>query len=63
MTLTPIRSLEWARKKLFMNSRYIASRKNDKKFLGSGGRNDSNTHQFARIDEKKIFYKLDVHHV
>ena len=24
-------------------------------FLGSGGRKDSNTHQFAGIGEKKIF--------
>ena len=25
-------------------------------FLGSGGRNDSNSHQLARIGEKKIFH-------
>ena len=29
----------------------------------SGGRNDSNSHQLARIGEKKIFNELDVHHV
>ena len=32
-------------------------------FLGSGGRNGSNSHQLARIGEKKIFHELDVHHV
>ena len=32
-------------------------------FLDSGGRNESNSHQLARIDEKRIFHELDVHHV
>ena len=32
-------------------------------FLGSGGRNESNSHQLARIGEKKIFHQLDAHHV
>ena len=32
-------------------------------FLGSGGRNGSNSHQLARIGEKKIFHEPDVHHV
>ena len=63
MTLTPISSRESARKKIFMNSTYIMSRSGNQTFLGSRGRNDSNTHQFARISEKKIFYELDVHHV
>ena len=31
--------------------------------MGSGGRNDSNSHQLARIGERKIFHELDVHHV
>ena len=31
--------------------------------MGSGGRNESNRHQLARIGEKKIFHELDVHHV
>ena len=31
--------------------------------MGSGGRNESNSHQLPRIDEKKIFHELDVHHV
>ena len=32
-------------------------------FLGSGGLNESNSHQLARIGEKKIFHQLDVHQV
>ena len=32
-------------------------------FLGSGGQNESNSHQIARIGEKKIFHELDLHHV
>ena len=32
-------------------------------FLGSGGRNEPNSHKLARIDENKIFHELDVHHV
>ena len=29
--------------------------------MSSGGRNESNSHQLARIGEKKIFHELDVH--
>ena len=32
-------------------------------FMGSGGRNDPNSHKLARIDENKIFHELVVHHV
>ena len=32
-------------------------------FLGSGCQDESNSHQLARIGEKKIFHELDVHHV
>ena len=32
-------------------------------FLGSGYQNESNSHQLARIGEKKIFHEHDVHHV
>ena len=63
MTLTHISSLESVKKIFFMNSTYFISRKWESNVLGSGDRNDSNTHQFARIDEKKIFHELDVHHV
>ena len=31
--------------------------------MGSGGRNESNSHQLARIGEKKIFHEHDVHDV
>ena len=31
--------------------------------MASGGRNESNSHQLAGIEEKKIFHELDVHHV
>ena len=31
--------------------------------MSSGGRNESNSHQLARIDEKKIFHELDVPNV
>ena len=31
--------------------------------MGSGGRNESNSHPLARISEKKIFHEFDVHHV
>ena len=31
--------------------------------MGSGGRNESNSNQLARIGEQKIFPELDVHHV
>ena len=31
--------------------------------MGSGGRNESNSHQLARIGVRKIFHELDVHHV
>ena len=62
MTLTPISSLESERKKFFINSTY-SLKDGIRTFLGSGGRNDSNTHQFERIGEKKIFHELYVHHV
>ena len=31
--------------------------------MGSGDRNDSNSHQLASIGEKKIFHEFDVHNV
>ena len=31
--------------------------------MGSGCENESNSHQLARIGEKKIFHELEVHHV
>ena len=63
MTLTPISSLESARKNFSWTRGTSCPESGNQTFLGSGGRNDSNTHQFARSSEKKIFYELDVHHV
>ena len=70
ISLTANSSLESARRKFFMNSTHIMSRKWEiKRFWAqegqmiSGGRNQSNSHQLARIGEKKIFYELDVHYV
>ena len=63
MSLTANSSLESARRKFFMNSTYIMSRKWESNVFGSGCRNDSNSHQLARIGEIKIFHQLDVHHV
>ena len=31
--------------------------------MSSGSRNESNSHQLARIGEKKTFHELDVHHL
>ena len=63
MSLTAISLLESARGKFFMNSTYIMSRKRNQTFLGSGGRNESNSHQLVRIGERKSFHEPDVHHV
>ena len=63
MSLTAMCLLESARRKFFMNSTYIMSRKKNSNVFGSGGQNESNSHDLARIGEKKIFHKLDVHHV
>ena len=46
----------WTRRTSCLESR-------NQTFLGSGGRNESNSHQLARIGERKIFHELDVHHV
>ena len=63
MTLTPISSLESARKNFSLTRRTLCLESGNETFLGYGGRNDSNTAQFARIGKKKTFDELDVHHV
>ena len=64
MSLTANSSLVSARRKFFMNSTYMMSTDSrNHLFLGSGCQNESNSHQLARIGEKKIFHELDVHHV
>ena len=63
MSLTAMGLLESARRKFFINSTYIMYRRKIQTFLGSGGGNDSNRDELARIGEKKIFLELHVHHV
>ena len=63
MSLTAISSLESARRKFFMSSTHIIARKKETNVLGSGGRNESNSHQLAQIGEKKTFHELDPEHV
>ena len=55
MTQTPISSLESARKYFSGTRRTSCLESGNQTFFGSGGRNDSNTHQFARIGEKIFF--------
>ena len=54
MTLTPISSLESAGKNFSWTRGTSCLESGNQSFLGSVGRNDSNTHQFARIREKKF---------
>ena len=64
MSLTAVSWLESARKKFFMNDvRTSCPESRKHTFLGSAGRNESNSHQLTGIGEKKIFHELDVHHV
>ena len=56
MSLTAISSLESARRKFFMNSTYTMSRSRNQTFFRSGGRNESNRNEFARIGKNKIFH-------
>ena len=63
MSLTAISLFESARLKFFMNPTQNMRKNKNQTFLVSEDRNESNSHQLARIDEKKIFHELDVHHV
>ena len=63
MTLTANSSLESARRKFLMNRRTSCLESRNITFLGSGDRNDSNSHQLAGMGERKIFHEFDVHHV
>ena len=63
MSLTAISSLESERRKFSRTRRTSCLESSNQTFLGSGGRNESNSHQFTRVGEKKIFHQLDVHHV
>ena len=63
MSLTAISSLESARRKFLMNSTKNMCKNLESNVLGSGGRDESKSHHLARIDEKKIFHELVVHHI
>ena len=62
MSLTTISWFESTRRKFFMNSTYIMSRKYESNVFGLRRPKCVLSHQLARIDEKKIFHELDVHH-
>ena len=61
MGLTAISSLE-SGEKIFHELDVHSLESRNQTFLGSRGRNESNSHQLAPIGEKKIFDELDVHH-
>ena len=63
MSLTPISWLESARRYFSWTRRTWCPESSNETFLGSGGRNESNTHQFAWIGLKKISHEFDVHDV
>ena len=63
MSLTAISLLESARKNFSCTRRTSCLQSWNQLFLGSGCQNESNSHQLARIGEKKIFHELDVHDV
>ena len=63
MSLTAKSSLESADENFSSTRRTSCLEGRNQTFLGSGGQNESNSHQLARIGEMKIFHELDVHHV
>ena len=64
MTLTANSWQESARRKFSLTRRTSCLERWNQTFLGSGDRNDFNSHQLARIGKNiKIFHELDVHHV
>ena len=64
MSLTVISWHESARRKFFMNSTYIMSRKLESNvFFAQDAKMSLTTIQLAGIGEKKIFHELDIHHV
>ena len=64
MSLTAKSSIESPRRKFFMNSTYIMSRKLESNvFFAQDAKMSLTTIQLAGIGEKKIFHELDIHHV
>ena len=56
-------SLVSARKSFSWTQRISCLESRNQTFLGSGGENESNTHQLARIGQKNIFHEFDVYDV
>ena len=63
MSLTAIKLLDGEKNLFHELDVHHVQKKGMKRFLSSGGRNESRNHQLARIGENKIFHELDVHHV
>ena len=63
MSITPISSLESARRKFFMISSQNMCKNLESHVFGLRSQNESNRPQLARIGEKKIFHELTAEHV
>ena len=63
MSLTAISSLKSERRKFSSTRRTSCPESGNQTFLGSRGRNESNSQKLARIAEMKIFHQLDVDHI
>ena len=64
MSLTAKSSIESPRRKFFINSTYIMSRKLESNVsFAQDAKMSLTTIQLAGIGEKKIFHELDIHHV
>ena len=64
MSLTAKSSIESPRRKFFMNSTYIMSRKLESNvFFAQDAKMSLTVIQLVGIGEKKIFHELDIHHV
>ena len=64
MSLTAKSSIESPRRKFFMNSTYIRSRKLESNvFFAQDAKMSLTVIQLVGIGEKKIFHELDIHHV
>ena len=63
MSLKAMTIFESARKNFSSTRRTSCLESRNQTFLCSGCRIESNSHELARIGEKKIFHELVVHHV
>ena len=55
--------VEFMKNFLLADSSELMAVRRNQTFLGSGGRNESHSHQLAPIGEKKIFHERDAEHV